>query len=361
MIMHLIKKAEIFYKNIKGNNMKNKNAENGKQKKNGLKIYIPVIIVVLIVIAGGYYWYKDYMRYISTDDAFIDADRVSVSSKMLGRITRLYFDEGDTVKAGQLLAELDSTDLVAQKNQSVALIRQAEASKVQAEARLAYDKESIGIQEISVEKATEDYNRAQEQFKGNVIPKEQYDHALKSLQTAQAQLKAAQSQLNVSRAMVGSAQAAVESAKAQVGVIESQLRNTRLISPSNGIIARRWLLPGDIAQPGQSIFTIYDSHAFWVEINLEETKLSHIRLDQPVIFTVDAFPGATFRGKVIFIGSNTASQFSLIPPNNASGNFTKITQRVELKVSIESAEGGKDLKEYTFLAGMSVAVKIIKD
>lgn len=341
--------------------MKNENNENDTPKKKKFKIYIPVIVIVAVVIVAGYYWYKDYTRYISSDDAFINADRVSVSSKMLGRITRLYFDEGDSVKAGELLAELDSTDLVAQKNQSVALTQQAIASKVQAEARLAYDEESIKVQEISLEKATEDYNRAQEQFKGNVIPKEQYDHVLKALQSAQAQLDAAHSQLTVSKAMVASAEAAVKSASAQVGVIESQLKNTRLFSPTDGIIAKRWLLPGDISQAGQSIFTIYNDHKYWVEVNLEETKLARIHTGQAAKFTIDAFPGVTFHGKVEYIGSNTASQFSLIPPNNASGNFTKITQRVEIKISIDSVDPGNDLKKYSFLAGMSVVVKIIKD
>jgi membrane fusion protein (multidrug efflux system) len=341
--------------------MKNENKENGTRKKKNLKIYIPVVVIVAVVIVTGYFWYRDFTRYISSDDAFIDADRVSVSSKILGRINRLYFDEGDSVKAGELLAELDSTDLVAQKNQSIALTQQAIALKVQAEARLAYDQESIKMQEISLEKAKEDYDRAQEQFKGNVIPKEQYDHILKALQSAQAQLDAAQSQLKVSKAMVGSADAAVNSAAAQVGVIESQLRNTRLYSPADGIIAKRWLLPGDITQAGQGIFSIYNDHKYWVEINLEETKLAHIHTGQSAKFTIDAFPGATFYGKVVYIGSNTASQFSLIPPNNASGNFTKITQRVEIKISIDGVDKGNDLKKYSFLAGMSVEVKIIKD
>lgn len=341
--------------------MKNENNENETRKKKGLKIYIPVLIIIAAVLGLGYVWYRNYTRFIASDDAYIDADRVSVSSKMLGRITRLYFDEGDSVKSGELLAELDSTDLVAQKNQSIALTKQAIASKIQAEARLAFDEESIKVQEISLEKATEDYNRAQEQFKGNVIPKEQYDHVLKAYQSARAQLDAAQSQLKVSKAMVGSAEAAVNSATAQVGVIESQLRNTRLYSPADGIIAKRWLLPGDIVQPGQSIFTVYDDRKYWVDVNLEETKLADIHLGQEAKYTIDAFPGATFYGKVFYIGSNTASQFSLIPPNNASGNFTKITQRVEIKISIDSVDPGNDLNKYAFLAGMSVVVKIYKD
>ncbi len=340
-----------------------KNDENGKAKakKRGLRIYLPVVLIILLVLAAAYYWYRDYSRYISTDDAFVDANRVSVSTKILGRVTAIYAHEGDTVHQGELLAELDSTDMVAQKAQSLAMQQQAIAAKAQAEARYSFDQESIKVQEINLAKATDDFKRAKEQYQGNVITQEQYDHMQKALESAQAQLDAARAQLKVAGTQVGSAVAAVESAAAQIGVIESQLKNSRLFAPLDGVIAKRWLLPGDIAQPGQSIFTIYDDHKFWIMVNLEETKLSGIELGQQVKYSIDAFPDAEFYGKVYYIGSNTASQFSLIPPNNASGNFTKITQRVPLKISIDSVGSGKALNDYSFLAGMSAVIKIIKD
>jgi len=331
------------------------------KKKRDVKIYIPLTIVLLIVIIGGLYWYKEYTKYISTDDAHIESDKISVSSKILGRIQHLYVDESDTVKAGQLLADLDSADLVSQKIQAIAAKAQAEASKVQAEAKLKYDEENIKVYEVGLAKAKEDYDRAKTQYAGDVITKEQYDHIKKACESAKAQLDASRSQLNVSKSQIGSTAAAIESSAAQIGVIETQLRNTRLYAASDGIIAKKWLMPGDIVQAGQSIYTISNNNKLWVTIYLEETKMDRVHLNQNVIYTIDAFSDEVFYGKIYSIGSNTASQFSLIPPNNASGNFTKVTQRVPLKVSIDGLTSGKKLSNYKILAGMSAVVKIVKD
>lgn len=335
-----------------------KKTEPEKQKKN--KFLLPLIIILAVIAAGGWYWYSLYNKYISTDDAHLDSDEVSVSSKILGRISHIYVSEGDTIKAGMLLVELDSTDLLAQKKQLLAAKGQALASKIQSEAKYLYDRESIKVLEINYEKAKDDYDRAKEQYKGEVISKETYEHAVKSCEAAKAQLEAAKSQLNVSKAQVGSTVATIESSQAQIGVIETQLGNTKLYAPIDGVVAKRWLLPGDISQPGQSILTLTNNHKLWVTVYIEETKLSKIYLNQPALFTIDAFPHVTFTGKIVSISSNTASRFSLIPPNNASGNFTKVTQRVPLKISIEGTGNKGKLQDYNLIPGMSVVVKIIK-
>ena len=331
-----------------------------ESNKSRLRIYIPLAIVILIVLAGAFYWYRDYSMYITTDDAHVDADNVSVGSKILGRISSLYANEGDKVKQGALLADLDSTDMVAQRNQSVALKAQAHANLTQSEVKYSSDQKSIKVLEIGLARATEDLNRAKNQFEGGVITAEQYDHIKKTYESASAQLDAAKAQLLVSRSMITSASAAVETADAQIKVLNSQLRNTKLYSPADGIIARRWLLPGDVAQPSQSVFTITISNKLWVVAYPEETNISEIHNGQVVKFTIDAFPGVKFRGKVFFVGSNTASVFSLIPANNASGNFTKVTQRIPVKISIDSADDNKDISSLNILSGMSVVVKIIK-
>jgi membrane fusion protein (multidrug efflux system) len=128
----------------------------------------------------------------------------------------------------------------------------------------------------------------------------------------------------------------------------------------DGVLAKRWLLTGDIVQIGQSILSISNNQNFWVAAFLEETKMENVHINQKVLFSIDAYPGITFFGKIFFIGSNTASQFSLIPPNNASGNFTKVTQRIPLKISIEGTEEGKNSSLYNFIAGMSSVIKIVK-
>jgi membrane fusion protein, multidrug efflux system len=332
--------------------------ESPKKKKN--KIWIPISGISLIVILSGIYFYRDYARYISSDDAKIESDNVSVSAKIMGRINRLYVNEGDTAKMGMLLVELDSADLFAQKKQVIASKQQAIAAQSQAEARYKYDLESIKVLEINFSKSQDDFNRAKEQFKGEVITQEQFDHSRRAYETAQAQLDAAKSQLLVSKAMISTAEAAVESAGAQVGVISSQLNNTRIYAPMDAVVAKRWLLPGDIAQPGQSIFSLTSSTIQWVSIYIEETKISDISLGQKLKFTIDAFPSKTFLGTIIFIGSNTAGQFSLIPASNASGNFTKVTQRIPLKASIDGTDDHEPLSKFDIRTGMSVVAKIIR-
>ena len=224
-----------------------------------------------------------------------------------------------------------------------------------------YNKESIKVLEIGLEKAESDYNRAQEQFNGGVITEEQFEHITQAYNSANAQLNAAKTQLKASEANIGKAEAAIGSSESQISVFNTQLRNTKLYAPATGLIAKRWLLQGDIVQPGQAVYTVTNNHKLWVMAYLEETKIAGVHLGQHTKFSLDAFPGETFEGKVIYIGSNTASQFSLIPPNNASGNFTKVTQRIPVKISIEGTESNEPLSKFDILAGMSVVIRILID
>lgn len=317
---------------------KNDAAENADENMNDVplfrqkKIFIPALIILFAAILGVY-WYIGQLAYVSTDDALIDSDRLSVSSKILGRIMLLTVDEGDTVKQGQLLVQLDSTDLKAQE--------------LQAGANLNLARESIKLSKVNLSKAQEDFTRAEQQFNENVIPKEQFDHMQKAFEVAKAQL-------NIDKTKV-------ETSKAQLNVIETELLNTSIYSPMDGIVGKRWVLKGDIVQPGQPIFTIFNLNNIWVTAYLEETKLASINIGDQVDISVDAYPDQSFTGKVYQVGSNTASQFSLIPPSNASGNFTKVTQRVPIKISIEpvNANGQPELAEdLRLLPGMSVEIKI---
>lgn len=325
---------------IKEKNMNNqvKQEESGDEKIDNVPFYkrkrilIPFFIIILAA-AGGVYWYLGQLGYVSTDDAFIDGNKLSVSSKILGRITELSVDEGDSVKLGQLLVELDSTDL--------------EARETQAKAMLDLDKESITLAKVNLEKAQDDFNRAQTQYKDNVIPKEQFDHMQKALEAAKAAY-------NIALTKVGTAEA-------QLKVIKTQLQNTKIYSPMDGVVAKRWVLSGDVVSPGQPIFTIYNLKNIWVTADLEETKLSSIKIGDKAEISVDAYPDQKFEGKIFQLGSNTASQFSLIPPSNASGNFTKVTQRVPIKISIEpvTKTGQPDPNEnINLLPGMSVEISV---
>jgi len=245
---------------------------------------------------------------------------------VLGRITDLAADAGDTVISGMTLVSLDSSDLHAQRLQSLATIHAMEAN--------------VAVAKVSIERAEEDFLRAQQQFTDKVIPKEVYDHAQKELQTAKVRCSAAEAQ--------------VVTAKSQLGIIAAQLLNLTVAAPIDGIVAKRWVMAGEVVQPGQPIYTLYDTKSQWITASFEETKLRTLHLGDVVQISVDAYPHVAFTGKVIQFGTNTAAQFSLIPPNNAAGNFTKITQRVPVKIAINPT-GNPDTR---LLPGMSVEVRV---
>lgn len=292
------------------------------------RLWIPLIILIIAVIAV-WYWYQGQLGYVSTDDAYIDGDKLSLASKMLGRITNLYADEGQNVKKDELLVRLDSTDLIAQQNQAFTTLKLA--------------KDNIQLSQVNLNKAQSDFDRAKQQYEEKIIPKEQFDHAQSSLEAAQAEL--------------GISKTKVSTAEAQLNVINTQLQNTRITTPLDGVVAKRWVLQGDVVQPGQPIFTIYNLDSLWVTADLQETDLASIKEGESVQINVDSYPDQQFEGKVIQIGTNTASEFALIPPSNASGNFTKVTQRIPIKISVDQINNQGD-KEAALLPGMSVEIKI---
>jgi len=295
-----------------------------------IKIIIPLFIVLFGLAFVTWQYYINARDFITTDDAYIDGNRVSISPKILGRIDELRVNEGDTVQEGEILVKIDDSDLRSQEDQ--------------ARASLALTQENITLAEVNLDKAKTDYERASAQFKENIIPKEQYDHAKSEYESARA------------RSSIANAQAFA--AKAQLGIVETQLKNTIIVSPMDGVVSKRWALVGDVVQPGQSIFSVYDLKNIWVTANLEETSLEALRSSDKVEITVDSYPDIKFSGTVFQIGANTASQFSLIPPNNASGNFTKVTQRVPVKISIERSPGVDSRRQIDLLPGMSVEIKV---
>jgi membrane fusion protein, multidrug efflux system len=294
------------------------------------RVLIPLFLMLVVAALVVYYWYNYLRGYVATDDAVIDSDAVTISSKILGRIVTLNADEGDSVKAGQLLVQLDDADLKAQE--------------AQAQATLDYVQQNVTVAGIALDRARDDFNRASIQFDDHVVTREQFDHARKALEMAQAQQTVALSQ--------------VKASQAQLAVIETQLTNTNIVAAASGVVARKWVVVGDIAQAGQPIFTLYNLNDVWVTANFEETKLASIHPGDVVQISVDAYPGREFSGRVVLIGAAAASQFSLIPPNNASGNFTKVTQRVPVKITFGDVKTDTSGDRPTLLPGMSVEVKI---
>ncbi len=196
---------------------------------------------------------------------------------------------------------------------------------------------AAALARVNVARTAADLERASSLYGQRNISQEQFEHARSAAQGAEAQL--------------GVALAEIDRARAELAVIEAQMRNTALVSPVDGVVARRWLSAGEVVQPAQAILTINNLEDVWVTANFEETKLARLRVGAPATVAVDAYPGVRLSGTISSIGSSTAGQFSLIPAGNAAGNFTKITQRVPVKITVE--RNGAAL-----LPGMSVTVRV---
>ncbi len=299
----------------------NESDKTGKKGRRGPFVIAGIVLAVLITagLCVGAYFLWDYISYVSTDDAAIDGNHVNLSSKMLGRIQKILVAEGDKVEVGQLLIQLDDADLRAQE--------------AQASASLNYADKNLAVARINADKTRDDFQRTKNLYNTGASTKEQYDHAAKALDTADAQVSITLAQ--------------IETARAQLGVIETQLLNTRIIAPISGTVVKETLMQGDIAQPGQTILSINDLGSVWVTANYEETKIHRIRIGEPVEFTVDAYPGQVFRGKVTLISAG------ILPPAFQIGEFTKTTQRIPVRISID------EVPESTLLVpGMSVVMRV---
>jgi membrane fusion protein (multidrug efflux system) len=291
------------------------------------KIKYWVLGAALLVAALGTAWFLHHRRYVYTNDAYIDGYQISISSDVEARLIELYVDEGDYVEKGQLLCQLD---------ESIYLTRKKEA-----ETNVVLLEEKVALQRIQVEKLRDIYIVARQEFESEIISFIDFDKIEKNFRYAERQFKVAEANL--------------ANGIAKLGVVEEILRHTKVFAPRDGAIAKRWIVAGDVVQIGQPLFALTDVEHIWVTANLEETKIQRLRSGDPVEIHVDAYPGRTFTGSVFVVRASAAGQFSLIPPDNATGNFTKVVQRLPVKIWLDLPKTSHSLYLYP---GMSVEVNI---
>lgn len=267
---------------------------------------------------------------VSTDNAMVERRKATISTKMMGVIAKINVKEGDLPKAGDVLVEVDTAELQAQKKQ--------------AEANLIVVQQGTRLSQVAFDRVQSDYNRAQSQYAGKIISTEAFDHAQKAWESAQVDFTLAQKK--------------VEVAQAQLDLINATIANATLTARFDAVVAKKWLGEGDVLQPGQPVLTLYDRHEATVTANFEETRIPSLKIGQKVEIKIDAYPGVTFHGSIFEIGSNTGNQFSLIPVNNAAGNFTKVTQRVPVKIKFDGSTDLTDTTVQKLLPGMSAVVEV---
>ncbi len=372
--------------------------------------------LALLAAGAGTGWYVTHRGLETTDDAQIDADVVSVPSRASGVVAKVAFVENQAVKAGEVLAELDAEPAKARLAEAEARLAAAQASAeaADADARVAETnaKGNKSVAEASLQGAqssavastqqiaegeaqvasattrlaqtTLDLDRASKLAASGALPQAQldmaqsaHDSAVASLNQARARLaslKASTSQA-VSKiqeadarlrqssdvdALIDQARSRARTAHAQVGVAKAardlaalDLSYTTIVAPEDGLVSKKTIAIGQMVAPGQGIVQLVPVRDLWITGNFKETQLARMKVGQPAHVDVDAFPGLTLHGEVESFSAATGARFTLLPPDNASGNYTKVVQRVPVRIHLKDIPAGVALRP-----GMSVDVSV---
>ncbi|HEV8123143.1 MAG TPA: HlyD family secretion protein [Gemmatimonadales bacterium] len=339
-----------------------------RRGRNRVMIGVAAVLVLLALVWGVRTWLYARSHEV-TDNAQIEGHVVPVISKVSGFIDRVYISDNQQVREGDTLVVLDRRDLEAKLSQAeadaaaarIAAGGSAVAAVAQARAQAAAAASDTTTAAAAYERAQSDLVRFQRLAQGNVISRQQLEVAEAAARSAGAQLEASRSRALAMDAGIRSAGesgrnagARLTSAEAAVEAARLQLSYGVITSPGSGRIAKRNAEPGQLVQPGQSLMAVVDDSTVWVVANMKETQLENIRPGQPVEVTVDAYGGHVFNGQVESIQGATGARFALLPPDNATGNFTKVVQRVPVKILLDRSSFGS----YVLRPGMSVEVAI---
>jgi membrane fusion protein, multidrug efflux system len=314
-----------------------------RSKKSRLKLFVcgAVLIVIVAVI---FYYVRCVAPYESTDDAFIDGYVTLISPRVPGQVARLAVTDNQEVKSGDVLVEIDPRDYETSLSQAKADLAAASSQANQARAQVSASEAKVAQVQAAVTAAEAEAQRANDDLKryqtvvSQAVSKSAIDLAQAQARSATANLVAAYSQTNAAEAEVVLSEAGVETATAAVQQAEAKLQQaelnlsyTKIIAPMDGRVTARTVQLGHNVQPGQALLALVPKDV-WVTANFKETQLTYMKPGQPVELSVDAYPNKRFKGKVDSLQAGTGARFSLLPPENAVGNYIKVVQRVPVKI-----------------------------
>jgi membrane fusion protein (multidrug efflux system) len=329
-----------------------------------------LVVAVMLLLAAGYAVYHFRIgRYLqSTNDATIQADQVTVSSKLAGYVTRIDAADNQRIGKGAVLVEIDATDYRNRLLVADADIGSAEADAIAAQAGEAETRAGIAAAQAGVDAARADLDytarevsRYRPLVASGAEPASRLSELTARRERALADLAARQAALDQARRRVASAgaQSGALSARTRAARVSRQaaaddLAATRIAAPIAGTVANRSVRLGQYVQPGMRLLTIVPNEDIYVVANFKETKVGLMRPGQPARITVDALPGIVFTGRVTSVTPGTGANFSLIPPQNATGNFTKIVQRVPVRLKIDADKTARRV----LVPGLSLEVEV---
>ena len=343
-----------------------------EKKKTNKKFIIIFAVLIILGITYGVVKYVHSLSHETTDDAQIERNMNPIIPRVTGYITKVYVKDNDFVKKGDTLFTIDNNDYRVKLEDAKAALVAAEGNFAASKADIGSAMANIEVSSANVQSAggnietakirlglaNNDYERYNNLYKNRSITKQQFEQALAKKQEAESQLRILQDQQkaskyqksvieaksNVSNKQTDVAAANINRAKAMLDAAQLNLDYTVVIASIDGQVSKISMQPGQLVQPGQSLFYIISNAEAWVIANFKETQLNKMKIGQKVTVKVDAYPDTDFEGTITSFSPATGARFSLLPPDNATGNFVKTIQRLPVKISLNADNDAEKVK-----------------
>jgi membrane fusion protein, multidrug efflux system len=336
---------------------KRNSPEGKKARRKRRRILISIAIIFLIIGLLYLLYYLIWAQFEEyTDDAYVNGNMVRLNPQVSGTITAIYTDDTQYVQQGQTIIQLDNSDTFIALERAKASLAQTVRNVRQLFDNVIQTEQNVTLRHADLEKASLDLKRREGLVGEKAISREEMQHYLTAFEAAEAQYNYAKSQFNSALAQVENTSLynhpQVQRAKVNVKNAWLSFQRTTILAPVTGYVAKRAAQVGMQVTPATALMAIVPLDQVWVDGNYKETQLMHLRIGQPVKVTVDAYNGKAFHGKVHGLSAGTGSAFDLLPPQNATGNWIKIVQRLPVKIDLDP----KELQEYPLHIGLSVRV-----
>ena len=328
-----------------------------KNRKKGLSIFILLLIVSGILAA--FYWLFFLKDIESTEDAYVGGNQIMVSGQVAGNVAKINVDNMDKVRAGDILIELDNTNAKLSFEQAQSNLANAVRQIKQLEFTVQQLQAAVNANEITLAQAQGNLNRRVQLEKSGAIDQESFQHAKEAVALAKANLSSSQNQLAANQALLLARplmqQPQIQNAVAAVKQAWLNLQRTQIKSPIDGYVARRSAQVGQAVSVGSPLMAVISTEQMWLDANFKETQLTDMRLGQPAEVHFDLYgKDKVFHGTVVGIDMGTGSAFSLLPSQNASGNWIKVVQRIPVRIQLDAQQ----IAENPLRIGLSATVKV---
>lgn len=344
-------------KNIMQDSIENTEAPKKSKRKKSLLILF--IIILIGAIASSWYYESFVVGNATTDDAYVNGNVVAITPEIVGTVTHIAVEDGDFVKKGQVVVRFDEADAGLQYENAKAKLAQA-VRQVRAMFNNVTQAEAVvDARKIALHKAERDYDRRKNMVKAGGLSQEELSHAKDMVDSAQTQLAVAMEQLKAQSSMIAGTTVqthpVVQSAIANLKQAYLTKQRTQIVAPVTGYVARRQVQLGQRVSPNSTLMAIVPLNEVWVDANFKETQLNDMRLGQPVTMTSDLYGSkVVFHGSVESLGIGTGSAFSVLPAQNATGNWIKIVQRLPVRIKLDS----NDITRHPLRIGLSMNVDV---